>query len=269
MLPAVNRTMLLNRSLLFSSIAPAPLRSPFAFLSLSLFPPRSLSLSFDCSLFVAAMCRYFVLCVSLSVLHKCVLAFTLSINYTRSCLLACTPFLSFPLALSRSLSVAPCCLRSLALAHVHFLSVSDSLSLPPSLVRARALCLFVCLSICLSVCLSVCLFVYLFVCLSVCPSVCLSVHLSICLSVFQSICLCACICVCLSVYLSADLSVCIFFSLPFTHFLSQPFSRGTLLTHTFTAYPTCGDIFESGFKAQSSKLKRLFCHVLVKSNIRV
>jgi len=43
-------------------------------------------------------------------------------------------------------------------------------------------------------------------------------------------------------------------------------------THThmyrYTANPTWGDIFECSFKAQSSKLERLFCHVSVKRDVR-
>ena len=35
-----------------------------------------------------------------------------------------------------------------------------------------------------------------------------------------------------------------------------------------TANPTWGDIFECCFKAQSSKLQRLFCHVSVKRDVR-
>ena len=35
-----------------------------------------------------------------------------------------------------------------------------------------------------------------------------------------------------------------------------------------TANPTWGDIFECCFKAQSSKLERLFCHVSVKRDVR-
>ena len=35
-----------------------------------------------------------------------------------------------------------------------------------------------------------------------------------------------------------------------------------------TAYPTQGDMFECCFKAQSSKLERLFCHVSVKRGVR-
>ena len=37
---------------------------------------------------------------------------------------------------------------------------------------------------------------------------------------------------------------------------------------TGTADPTLGDVFESWFKAQSSKLKRLFCHVSVQRDVR-
>jgi hypothetical protein len=37
---------------------------------------------------------------------------------------------------------------------------------------------------------------------------------------------------------------------------------------TGTADPTWGDDFESCFKAQSSKLKRLFCHVSVQRDVR-
>jgi len=36
---------------------------------------------------------------------------------------------------------------------------------------------------------------------------------------------------------------------------------------TITADPTLGDIFECCFKAQSSKLERLFCHVSVKRDV--
>ena len=49
----------------------------------------------------------------------------------------------------------------------------------------------------------------------------------------------------------------------------QPTSATTSIQTTdSTANPTWGDIFECGFKAQSSKLQRLFCHVSVKRNVR-
>ena len=38
--------------------------------------------------------------------------------------------------------------------------------------------------------------------------------------------------------------------------------------HIHTAYPACDDIFESIFKAQSSLLERVFCHVSVKRDVR-
>jgi len=38
--------------------------------------------------------------------------------------------------------------------------------------------------------------------------------------------------------------------------------------HPSTADPTWGDIFECCFKAQSSELERLFCHVSVKRDVR-
>ena len=37
--------------------------------------------------------------------------------------------------------------------------------------------------------------------------------------------------------------------------------------HIYTDYSTCGDVFECCFKAQSSKLERLICHVSVKRDV--
>mmetsp|Transcript_16925 Transcript_16925/g.27177 ORF Transcript_16925/g.27177 Transcript_16925/m.27177 type:complete len:82 (-) Transcript_16925:384-629(-) len=43
--------------------------------------------------------------------------------------------------------------------------------------------------------------------------------------------------------------------------------HGTVFVFS-TAHPSCGDIFEGCFKAQRWKLKRLFCKVSVKKDVR-